>query len=152
MTRLFDSEALFNCLDAHMKSSTEGIFVKLSQQSSLARLDELVRSMLHELGDKLIQTLLRDLGNRIRFDRDPPACACGNKRRFKQMRSMRLRSALTGKQLSVPSPYIICDHLRKAPSAMSLAGALPDLSNWSLILPYPRGMVLATSAQMHVSW
>jgi hypothetical protein len=74
---------------------------------------EVVRQGLHELGDRLIQDVLRQLGNRIRFEQEIPDCRCGKSRFFKQMRPLRIRTALTGTVLSVPSPYIICDSCKE---------------------------------------
>jgi hypothetical protein len=93
-----------------MQSISQRISEEICDFGSSDRIDEVVRQQMHELGDQLIQCVLRDLGNRIRFEQHPPHCACGGERYFKQMRPLRIRTALTGRQLVVPSPYLLCEN------------------------------------------
>ena len=81
----------------------------------LARLDESAREIFLELGDVILQEVLNQVGESIRFnDEITCTCAhCGKPLKFKQMRTMPFRSALTGKSKEIKSPMMVCEDCHK---------------------------------------
>ena len=81
------------------------------EQKGLTRLDETARALFIELGDLVLQEMLLQIGNEVRYSEEPrPVCSCcGEPLQFKQMRKMPVRSALTGKRLEIKSPMMVCE-------------------------------------------
>jgi hypothetical protein len=83
--------------------------------NGLARLDKSTREIFLELGDAILQEVFNQVGESIRFnDESAPTCAhCGKPLKFKQMRKMPFRSALTGKSRDIKSPMMVCEDCHK---------------------------------------
>lgn len=84
------------------------------EQKGPKRLDEILRELLLDFGDRILQTVFGEIGNNVRHSEEaPPVCSCcGEALQFKQMRKMDYRSALTGKPFEIKSPMMVCEDCR----------------------------------------
>ena len=80
------------------------------EKNGPARLDETTREIFLEFGDFILQEVIGQIGESIRFSNETrPVCeCCGQPLEFKQMRKMPFRSALTGKSREIKSPMAEC--------------------------------------------
>jgi len=85
-------------------------------QGDASLLDERLNGSLAQLGDRLARAAYAQIGAGLRARQrrgETPACPqCGQHTRFKQSRSLTVRTALTGSGLKVSSPYSICESCR----------------------------------------
>lgn len=108
MKSIVDFEKVLNVFVGHGCRIT-GKLNQALENSGPARLDEAARELFLELGDLMIQEVFKQMGESIRHsDQDPPDCeCCGKPLKFKQMRKMPVRSALTGKGSGSPGRFCL---------------------------------------------
>jgi hypothetical protein len=113
MKNMVDFEKVHKIFLHHGQEVTAEL-CKALEQKGPKRLDEILRELLLDFGDRLLQSVFGEIGNKVRHsDEAPPVCSCcGEALQFKQMRKMEYRSALTGKPLEIKSPMMVCEKCR----------------------------------------
>ena len=85
------------------------LMTALGDATRRGRVDEVMREAVLQAGGDVLAEGLRQLGHGLRQEGDPPKCeACDKPMKFKQMRSVRVRTALDGRPRTVVSPYMKC--------------------------------------------
>ena len=108
---MLENSAVCNILLEKGRLVVERLFAALENGEQMSRVDEVARKLWLELGEDILQAMLIELGRQIRHsDKPKPRCSrCAQPRRFKQMRSLKVRTALTGTEREIPSPMMVCD-------------------------------------------
>ena len=111
MKNIIDFEKVLKVFVDHGSRVTDELNQALEKKGP-ARLDEAARKLSLELGDFMLQEVFKQIGESLRSSyQTPPVCeCCGQPLKFKQMRKMSFRSALTGESREIKSPMLVCEN------------------------------------------
>lgn len=108
---IVDRTQLRNAVEPHIQALIERVAQTVEAGDHLTGLDEIIRGGVLAIGAELHREAVHEVGRLCRREvRDrPPVCpACAKSMRFKQMRSMTVRTVLDGKPRRIRSPYCFC--------------------------------------------